>query len=135
MQIFELHLGALLAYWFAIRAAGKPKPDPVGNNMDFRMRKTLTIFAAMLLFAFTANAQTKKNGTPDMRYRANKQTYGNSYSAPAPSPSSGPYYGGGTHTERHGGTYQGAMGGSSHKGGTYINPNTNSHYGRHKRIY
>ena len=97
----------------------------------------------MALLAFTANAQTKKDGTPDMRYSANKEAYGNSYSAPAPAPApsysapstSGPYYGGGTHTESHGGTYQGATEGSSHKGGTYTNPNTNNQYGRHKSPY
>ena len=105
------------------------------------MKKTLVLFAAMALLAFTANAQTKKDGTPDMRYSANKEAYGKSYSTPAPAPaprysapstSSGPYYGGGTHTESHGGTYQGAAEGSSHKGGTYVNPNTNNQYGKHK---
>ena len=110
------------------------------------MKKTLFIFAAMALLAFTANAQTKKDGTPDMRYNANKEAYGSSYSAPAPAPapsysapapstSSGPYYGGGSHTDSHGGTYQGATEGSSHKGGTYSNPNTNNQYGRHKSPY
>ncbi len=29
---------------------------------------------------FCGNAQNKKDGTPDMRYKANKQTYGNSNS-------------------------------------------------------
>ena len=105
------------------------------------MKKILSLFAAMTLFAFTANAQTKKDGTPDMRYNSNKQAYGNSYSAPvreqsysapAPRTSSGPYYGGGKHTESHGGTYQGGTGGSSHKGGTYSNPNTSNQYGTHK---
>ncbi|GAA3984781.1 hypothetical protein GCM10022407_32210 [Hymenobacter antarcticus] len=106
------------------------------------MKKTLSIFATMLLFAFTANAQTKKDGTPDMRYSANKQAYGSSYSAPAPAPtyyaprpSSSTSYSGSTHTESHGGTYQGGTGGSSHKGGTYSNPNTNNQYGRHKSPY
>lgn len=39
------------------------------------MKKTLLILAAMSLFVFGVNAQTKKDGTPDMRYKANKQTY------------------------------------------------------------
>ena len=96
----------------------------------------------MSLFAFAANAQTKRDGTPDMRYRANKETYGNSYSTPAPSYStpsystpsstSRPDYSGGKHTESHEGTYLNAEPGSSHKGGTYSNPNTNDQYGRHK---
>ena len=108
------------------------------------MKKLLFLFAAMSLFALDSSAQTKKDGTPDMRYRANQQAYGNTYAAPAPSysspapsysapsTSSGPSYGGGTHTESHGGYYQGGTGGSSHKGGTYVNPNTNNQYGTHR---
>jgi hypothetical protein len=46
------------------------------------MNKTF-LFATMLTgFFFSANAQFKKDGTPDMRFSANKQTYGSSYSAP-----------------------------------------------------
>jgi hypothetical protein len=37
----------------------------------------------MALLSLGANAQTKKDGTPDMRYKANKETYGNSYSTPS----------------------------------------------------
>jgi hypothetical protein len=110
------------------------------------MKKLLFLFAAITLFALDSSAQTKKDGTPDMRYRANKEAYGNTYSTPAPAPSystpaptysapsstSGPAYGGGTHTESHGGTYVGGTGGSSHKGGTYVNPNTANQYGTHK---
>lgn len=47
------------------------------------MKKVILISFALVLFAFTSNAQTKKNGTPDMRYKANKQTYGNTYSTPS----------------------------------------------------
>ena len=37
----------------------------------------------MTLFSFTVSAQTKKDGTPDMRYKANKQSSSTpSYSAP-----------------------------------------------------
>ena len=43
----------------------------------------------VLVFAFitatSLHAQTKKDGTPDMRYSANRQSYGNSYSTPSPS--------------------------------------------------
>jgi hypothetical protein len=42
-----------------------------------------------------------------------------------------PSYGGGHHTESHGGTYKGGSG-SSHKGGDYKNPKTNDQYGTHK---
>lgn len=45
--------------------------------------------------------------------------------------SSRPYYGGGKHTESHGGTYQGGQG-SSHRGGTYKNPRSGDQYGQHK---
>jgi hypothetical protein len=47
-------------------------------------------------------------------------------------PQSHPNYGGGKHTESHGGTYKGGSG-SSHKGGTYKNSQTNNTYGRHKK--
>ena len=108
------------------------------------MKKLLLLIATLTLFALDSSAQTKRDGTPDMRYRANKEAYGNSYSTPAPSYStpapsysapsstSGPNYGGGTHTESHGGYYEGSSTGSSHKGGTYVNPNTNNQYGTHK---
>lgn len=46
------------------------------------MKQLLTLFAFALL-SFSANAQLKRDGTPDMRYKANKETYGNSYSAPS----------------------------------------------------
>lgn len=40
----------------------------------------------MLSFASLASAQTKKDGTPDMRYKVNKETYGTpSYSSPSTS--------------------------------------------------
>jgi len=46
--------------------------------------------------------------------------------------SSRPFYGGGRHTTSHGGTFQGARPGSSHKGGKYRNPRTGDQYGQHK---
>jgi hypothetical protein len=46
------------------------------------MKKTLSIFAFMALFSICVSAQTKKDGTPDMRYNANKQMYGNGYTTP-----------------------------------------------------
>lgn len=46
--------------------------------------KNLTFLIAVLTcFVFSANAQYKKDGTPDMRYSSNKQLYGNSYSTPS----------------------------------------------------
>lgn len=47
------------------------------------MKKSLFILTILALFSFSVSAQTKKDGTPDMRYKANKQTYSSpSYSAP-----------------------------------------------------
>lgn len=43
-----------------------------------------------------------------------------------------PYYGGGKHTESHGGTYRGGQGGSAHKGRTYRSPTGSHSYGKHK---
>ena len=107
------------------------------------MKKTLIIFAALSFSAFAASAQTKKDGTPDMRYRANQQAYSNTYPTPAPTysapsnSSSETNYSGNTHTESHGGNYQGTEpgAGSSHRGGTYQNVNTGSRYGRHKSTF
>jgi hypothetical protein len=49
------------------------------------MKNLVIIFIVMLGFTFSVNAQThyKKDGTPDMRYKENKQLYGNSYSTPS----------------------------------------------------
>ncbi|MCX6187858.1 MAG: hypothetical protein NTU43_12865 [Bacteroidetes bacterium] len=47
------------------------------------MKKSFLILAIMALLSLGANAQTKKDGTPDMRYKANKELYGNSYSTPS----------------------------------------------------
>lgn len=37
----------------------------------------------LMLVSSLANAQFKKDGTPDMGYNSNKQVYGNSYPAPS----------------------------------------------------
>jgi hypothetical protein len=42
-----------------------------------------------------------------------------------------PHYGGGHHTESHGGAYPGGQG-RSHKGGHYRNSRTANRYGTHK---
>jgi hypothetical protein len=46
------------------------------------MKKLLIILTMLLLFGLLSNAQTKKDGTPDMRFKANKQVYDNNYSVP-----------------------------------------------------
>ena len=46
--------------------------------------KKLFFLTVMLAFVtLGVSAQTKKDGTPDMRYKANKELYGNSYSTPS----------------------------------------------------
>lgn len=39
------------------------------------MKRIFLIFAAVILLALGVNAQTKKDGTPDRRYKVNKQTH------------------------------------------------------------
>jgi len=39
--------------------------------------------ALLTVKAFGVSAQTKKDGTPDKRYKVNKEMYGNSYSTPS----------------------------------------------------
>lgn len=46
------------------------------------MKKLIFLLAATMVFQIAANAQLKKDGTPDMRYNSNKQTYG-TYSSPS----------------------------------------------------
>ena len=42
------------------------------------MKKLILALLIVFSFAFGANAQYKKDGTPDMRYKANKSIYGGS---------------------------------------------------------
>lgn len=44
------------------------------------MKKITTLVLAITCLISIANAQYKKDGTPDMRYSANKQNYNSSYS-------------------------------------------------------
>lgn len=49
------------------------------------MKKMKKLFLASLFVAavsFNVQAQTKKDGTPDMRFKANKEIFGNTYSTP-----------------------------------------------------
>lgn len=45
------------------------------------------ISAILMLTCTSVMAQNKKDGTPDMRYKANKEIYGNTYSPPSNSQS------------------------------------------------
>ena len=67
-------------------------------------------------------------GTPAFSQRSHSSGSRSSYSRS--STSSRPYYGGGHHTESHGGSY--GVSGSSHKGGHYTSSTGSHHYGRHK---
>ncbi|WP_324673057.1 hypothetical protein [Hymenobacter sp. GOD-10R] len=104
------------------------------------MKKQLLFFVFFCLLSVAANAQTKKDGTPDMRYSANKAAYGGysapaaTYSMPSSSSYSAPVYSGSTHTESHGGTYVDQQNAQTHKGGKYVNPYTGTNqYGKHKK--
>lgn len=125
------------------------------KEANFKTNKMIIkIFIALMIFTVVDGiAQTKKDGTPDMRYKANKEVYSappstlssRSYSVPknnyyAPSTSTTysterPAYSGSTHTESHGGKYEGETN-PHHKDGKYINPNSNPFgrnvYGTHK---
>lgn len=47
------------------------------------MKQLFFTILAGLLFALPVSAQFKKDGTPDMRYKANRQTYGSTYTYPS----------------------------------------------------
>lgn len=47
------------------------------------MKKTVFTFAIALFVSVSVNAQLKKDGTPDMRYKANKEVYGTSSYTPS----------------------------------------------------
>jgi len=79
------------------------------------MKKTFLTLTVLTLLSMSVSAQTKKDGTPDMRYKANKQTYGNSYSTPSYSTPK---------TERNysnGGQYK-VQSGYQKSNGTYVAP-------------
>ena len=85
------------------------------------MKTTLLIFTAALLLSLSVSAQTKKDGTPNMRYKANKQTYGTTYSTPSYST---PSYSTPKTTERNynnGGQYK-IQSGYQKSNGTYVAP-------------
>lgn len=97
------------------------------------MKKVILTFTFALICALSVKAQTKKDGTPDMRYKANKETYGSSYSTPshsAPKSSSNsanystPSYTAPKNTERNynnGGQYK-MQNGYQKSNGTYVAP-------------
>lgn len=47
------------------------------------MKKLIFLTALITIVAIVTNAQTKKDGTPDMRFKSNKELYGNNYSIPS----------------------------------------------------
>lgn len=95
------------------------------------MKKTFLALTVLTLLSTSVSAQTKKDGTPDMRYKANKETYGNSYSSPSYStPKSNnssystPSYSTPKTTERNynnGGQYK-IQNGYQKSNGTYVAP-------------
>ncbi len=104
------------------------------------MEKKFIILTVLFFFVLRTNAQTKKNGTPAMRYKSNKGNYSNTYftqspqptqTIPLPTTTKRPFYDGQTHTESHGGSYPGSIN-SHHKDGHYLSPKYNNVYGIHK---
>jgi hypothetical protein len=77
------------------------------------MKKILMFISVFAFFSLSAMAQTKKDGTPDMRYKANRQSYSTpSYSAPK------------QNTQRNysnGGQYR-VQNGYQKQNGTYVAP-------------
>ena len=56
---------------------------PVSLTKKFEnMKKNFILMWLCMMIVTCATAQYKKDGTPDMRYKANKQAYGNIYSSP-----------------------------------------------------
>ncbi len=49
------------------------------------MKKSFFLLAVCFFACFSLSAQLKKDGTPDMRYKSNKEFYGNNYQSPASS--------------------------------------------------
>ncbi len=72
------------------------------------MKKNFILTGLFAAIVFCATAQFKKDGTPDMRYSANKQLYGTTYSTSG--------YGYGTNTQSR---YQS---GYVKSNGTYVEP-------------
>ncbi len=77
------------------------------------MKKTFFILIIMTLFTLGVNAQTKKDGTPDMRFKTNKETNSTpSYSTPKPTT---------PRNYSNGGQYK-VQNGYQKKSGTYVTP-------------
>lgn len=47
------------------------------------MKKSFFLLAVCFFTCFSLTGQLKKDGTPDMRFKANKELYGNSFQSPA----------------------------------------------------
>jgi hypothetical protein len=78
------------------------------------MKKLLITAGFMFAITLAAQAQYKKDGTPDMRFKENKERYGNPYSTPSyDQPSQRNYDNGGQYRIQNG--YQ-------RSNGTYVNP-------------
>ena len=63
-----------------------PQPKSQQSRQRLTVKKIMKYFillAASFLMSVTAQAQLKKDGTPDMRYRENRQMYGSSYTSPS----------------------------------------------------
>ncbi|WP_158210297.1 hypothetical protein [Myroides phaeus] len=84
------------------------------------MKTNLLVLLAVMFFSLTASAQRKKNGTPDMRYKANKEQYGTSYTKSSSSYSQPVNYNN-KNNYSNGGTYK-VQNGYRKSNGTYVSP-------------
>lgn len=90
------------------------------------MKKLIFTAGFLLSVSLAAHAQYKKDGTPDMRFKENKEQFGNSYSAPSNSfdkPSQRNYDNGGQYRIQKG--YQ-------KSNGTYVSPHLKTTPDNHK---
>ncbi len=101
------------------------------------MKKAFVSLVFLLIVSLSIQAQTKKDGTPDMRYSANKAASGISSSTLASSTQTNltnvirPVYSGQKHTKTHGGFYLGSTN-VHHKNGHYVSPTSQHIYRIHK---
>lgn len=81
------------------------------------MKKKSCLLFLLIGFSLCLKAQTKADGTPDMRYKANKEAFGNTYSSPTYST---PTYSKPSHYE-NGGQIK-VQSGYMKSNGTYVEP-------------
>jgi hypothetical protein len=99
-----------------------------GGSMKFPR----LLIVALLAILVSLNGNAKSSYASRSTHSSHSTTPRSSSSTRATSHSARPYYGGGKHTESHGGQYPGATN-EHHKNGHYRSPVTGQdQYGKHK---